>query len=66
MAKWKCLGVLRCDDGFCASGMAQGDKAFFGIWQIILAVDRELPAAKPADRQCPFAERFHQYARQDR
>jgi hypothetical protein len=34
MTKWKFLGVLVATLAFCASGMAQDGKAFWGIWQI--------------------------------
>jgi hypothetical protein len=34
MTKWKFFGVLVATMAFCASGMAQDYKAFFGIWQI--------------------------------
>jgi hypothetical protein len=43
MTKWKCLGVFVAMMAFCASGMAQEGKAFFGIWQINLAKTANYP-----------------------
>ena len=43
MTKWKFLGVVVATIAFCASGMAQDGKAFFGIWQIDLQKTSNYP-----------------------